>query len=166
MRRVRDLALRQSLARTRDRDESEDIAQEVAVQVFLQLARFRFRSRFSSWVYRITENEIRTFLRRKRSGVSAEQRAWPLQDGADCNPRVESQIDAKEAWDAVGEILTELPTVQRQVLQLVAFDHFRPCEVAQFLGKSQTNVRASLHRARVKVREQLLETAPHLAVSP
>ena len=160
---ARNMAVRQSLARTQDLDDSEDIAQEVLIRVYLHLPGFRFQSKFSSWVFRITENETRAFFRKRTSALSAEERSFFLGTALEPDQATDSRADMEEAWAALEEIMAKLPAFQRKVFQLAAFDQLRPCETARVLGKSQTNVRASLHRARTKIRKQLLAVAPAVA---
>ncbi|MBT8396747.1 MAG: RNA polymerase sigma factor [Gemmatimonadetes bacterium] len=161
---TRDLALRHALIRTQDPDDAEDVAQEVLILVLKSIGSFRFRSKFSSWVYRITENQIQSQV---RSRASTEVKKSRVRVKAEC-PTVDSSpelaVDASRLWDAVTSVVDGLPKLQDRTFRLVAIQDWKPCEAAQALGKSQTNVRASLSRARVKIRERLLEKAPALVM--
>jgi len=159
---TRDLALRHALARTQDLDNSEDIAQEVLVRVLESLHSFRFQSRFSSWVYRITENQIQTQVRSRARVDRNKERAHRRPDDPRLEPHPEVSLDAKRLWVTVNTVVAGLPELQGHVFRLVDLQQLEPCEAAQALGKSPANVRSSLCRVRVKIRERLLERAPAL----
>jgi RNA polymerase sigma factor (sigma-70 family) len=53
---VRDRVRRWALVRTGDPDDAEDVAQTVVIRVHRGLARFEGRSRFATWLYRLTAN--------------------------------------------------------------------------------------------------------------
>jgi hypothetical protein len=76
---TRAIALRQAMVRVRDAEDIEDVAQEVSLRVLVGLPSFRFRSRFSSWVHRITENEIHNLFRRRSRIERSERSACLLQ---------------------------------------------------------------------------------------
>ena len=156
------MALRHALARTQDLDDAEDVAQEVLIRVLNSIHTFRFQSRFSSWVYRITENQIRHQFRSRASVDLGEKRAHLRESDSNPEPHSEVSVDTKRLWDMVNTVVEGLPELQDQAFRLVALQEWKPCEAARALGKSQTNVRASLSRARVKIRGRLLERAPAL----
>jgi len=159
---TRELALRHAQVRTQDSDDAEDIAQEVMIRVLESLHTFRFQSRFSSWVYRITENQVQSQFRSRATVTLVEERAQLRESAPIPKHRSGVSVDAKRLWDTVGSVMEGLPDLQHRTFRLVAFQQLKPSEAAQALGKSQTNVRASLCRARVKIRERLLEAAPAL----
>lgn len=159
---VRERALRQAMAKTQDPDEAEDIAQEVLIRVFRSLHTFRFQSRFSSWVFRIIENQIQSRFRSKASAQRAEREALLLEGNLHPSCHTEITVDADRLWDTVKTAADGLPELQDRVFRLVAIKAWEPCDAARALGKSQTNVRATLSRARVKIRERLLDQAPAL----
>ncbi len=159
---AREMALRHALARTQDLDDAEDVAQEVLIRVLNSIHSFRFHSKVSSWVYRITENQIQSQFRSRASVDLAKKRAHVREVDPNRELQSEVSVDAERLWDTVNAVVEGLPELQDRTFRLVALQDFKPCEAAQALGKSQTNVRASLSRARVKIRERLFERAPAL----
>ena len=159
---VRAQALRHAWTRLHDWDEAEDVAQEVLVRVLNSIHTFRFESSFSGWVYRIIENQIKSYFRSRASAELAERKASLLESRPPAIPLPEIRIDVERLWATVRSLLADLPELQERTFKLVVLQDLNPCEVALALGKSQTNVRASLSRARLKIRKRLSRRAPAL----
>jgi len=159
---VRVRAMRQVISRIQDPDEAEDVAQEVLIRVFRSLHTFRFQSRFSTWVFRIIENQLQSHFRFKASANRVEEKALLAHSNPHPACFTEVTVDAEKLRKTVSAAVERLPALQNRVFRLVALQAWEPCEAARALGKSQTNVRASLSRARGKIRELLLEGTPGL----
>jgi RNA polymerase sigma factor (sigma-70 family) len=113
-------------------------------------------------VYRITENQVLNQVRCRASVDLAEKRARLREGDQNQAPPPEDSVDAERLWETVNTVVECLPELQDRAFRLVALQDLKPCEAARALGKSQTNIRASLSRARVKIRNRLLEQAPDL----
>ena len=62
--------------------------------------------------------------------------------------------------DPVGEALRQLSPMDREIIEMLAWDQLAPREVATILGLSPNAVRVRAHRARLKLREQLRDHRP------
>ena len=51
---------------TRDREMADDLAQEAFIKAYFALSKFQFKSEFGTWLYRITVNHVKDYLRKKR----------------------------------------------------------------------------------------------------
>jgi RNA polymerase sigma factor (sigma-70 family) len=140
-------------ARIRDLDDAEDVTQLVLLRLYSRLSVFRGDSLLSSWLYRVTMNELSGFLRKKAREEAHSQR-WSRREWGEATPPPEGEaIDHARAAEAVKELAMDLPPLQRASFQMVDVDGFRPCEAAEELGRTQTTIRSSLCRARQKIRE-------------
>lgn len=147
-----------ALAITRDRQASEDIAQEAFVKGWQQLHQLRSATSFLPWLRQITRNLARDWLRAQRgrplTGEAAEvamgMAADPTPGAADRLQRVEEEIAAED-------IISTLPADSREVLLLYYREGQRSQQVADLLGLSDAAVRKRLSRARALVREGLLQ---------
>lgn len=147
-----------ALAITRDRQASEDIAQEAFVKGWQQLHQLRSSTSFLPWLRQITRNLARDWLRAQRgrplTGEAAEvamgMAADPTPGAADRLQRVEEEIAAED-------IISALPADSREVLLLYYREGQRSQQVADLLGLSDAAVRKRLSRARGLVREGLLQ---------
>ena len=147
-----------ALAITRDRQASEDIAQEAFVKGWQQLHQLRSSTSFLPWLRQITRNLARDWLRAQRgrplTGEAAEvamgMAADPAPGAADRLQRVEEEIAAED-------IISALPADSREVLLLYYREGQRSQQVADLLGLSDAAVRKRLSRARALVRDGLLQ---------
>jgi RNA polymerase sigma-70 factor (ECF subfamily) len=87
----------------RNRNDAEDIAQQVFAKIYFSIRNFDFRSSLLTWIYKITVNECYDYLRKKRvrklvyeSDFSAEDAARPDRQAAVQGFRAGSQLDLAE----------------------------------------------------------------------
>ncbi len=136
---------------TGDPDGAEDITQTVMVRVWIRLPDFRGDSRLSSWLFRITSNQVSEARRRKKARLG-KSKAWAALCTEEREP---SRISALDLWvfeERVRALARALPPLQQAIFRLVDLDGWKPHEVARELGKTQTTIRSSLCKARKKVR--------------
>jgi RNA polymerase sigma-70 factor (ECF subfamily) len=146
-----------------DRDEALDLSQEVFLNVFRTLDRFRGQSTLRTWIYRIVCNQAsnrqRWWRRRHReSQVSLEAHvsthgdlASPLDAYAP-----ERLLRQKEQADRVWEALRRLPFDQRTALILREIEGLSYEEIGYSLGVAVGTVKSRLARARQLLRQELL----------
>jgi len=137
----------------------EDAAEEVVQEALYRAARaadsFRGQSQFRTWFYRIVISAFRdqsvTAARRRSAGELTDELADPRGD----DPAAATM--AEELRELVAQRISALPSRQREVLVLTAYEEMRPREVAEVLGISASNVHATLHYARARLREELAD---------
>jgi RNA polymerase sigma-70 factor (ECF subfamily) len=139
--------------KTRDPDDAEDVTQLVLMKLFTRLPNFRGESKLSSWLYRITLNEVSGFYK-KRDSERKKVLAWVQYElrGSVAHPDPE-RIDRERVVGTICKAAETLPPLQSSVFKMVDLHGMRPCEAARELGTTQTNTRSSLSRARKKIRE-------------
>ena len=147
-----------------DHDEALDLSQEVFLNVFRTIGRFRGQSSLRTWIYRIVVNQARNrqrwWRRRHRADqVSLEERIektgdMPPASELDGPDRMFGQRElARRIWGA----LDELPFEQRTVMILREIDGLSYEEIAFSLGVAVGTVKSRLTRAREALRSQLRE---------
>jgi len=147
-----------------DHDEALDLSQEVFLNVFRTIGRFRGQSSLRTWIYRIVVNQARNrqrwWRRRHRANqVSLEERIektgdMPPASELDGPDRMFGQRElARRIWGA----LDELPFEQRTVMILREIDGLSYEEIAFSLGVAVGTVKSRLTRAREALRSQLRE---------
>lgn len=140
-----------------NREEAEDMTQEVFVQVFRSIESFRGDSKISTWIYRIAMNLTRNrakYLSRRHQKNHSEL------DGVESN---HSQAQGRTAgetrrpdWDAMGneaerivlECLAEMEEEFREILILRDVELLSYEEVGSITGLGPGTVKSRLHRAR------------------
>jgi RNA polymerase sigma-70 factor, ECF subfamily len=151
-RRVYSLCLRM----TANTAEAEDLAQEVFIQLYRKAGSFRGESQFTTWLHRLTVNQVLMHFRRR--GVRLEQTTEDGESPVRVVPGTEDQarmpvVDRIALDKAVGQ----LPPGYRAVFVLHDVEGHEHEEVARLLGCSVGTSKSQLHKARMKLR-QLLKT--------
>jgi RNA polymerase sigma-70 factor (ECF subfamily) len=148
-RRVYNLCLRM----LNDASEAEDLTQEVFIQLYRKIKSFRGDSAFSTWLYRLTVNQVLMHFRKKQ--VRNEK---TTEDG-----EMPSQVVNQEAVDnsnqiekiAIEKAVKQLPKGYRTVFVLHDIKGFEHEEIAKMLGLSVGTSKSQLHKARLKLRNLL-----------
>jgi len=144
-------------------DEAEDVMQQTYLNAFSHLASFAGQARFSTWLTSIAVNEA--LARRRRSGAAALRIASSHEDDDPIlhirasGPDPEQQVMTSELQHLVEEEIMALAENYRSVLVLRQVEGLSTDETAEILGVSTDVVKTRLRRARVMLREALLERA-------
>jgi RNA polymerase sigma-70 factor (ECF subfamily) len=163
LRACRDTIYRWALVQTADAEDAEDVAQEVLIRLHGSLRRFEGRSRFTTWLYRVTRNEAAGLGRRVRSRLRltavAQREAEDAPGAADPLER----IHASQVAALAETLLRRLPRRQREVFHLADIEGCSAEEISERLGMSAVTARVHLLHARRALRSQVLERWPELA---
>jgi RNA polymerase sigma-70 factor, ECF subfamily len=159
--------VRLALTRVRSRAVAEEVAQEAWLGLLRGLDRFEGRSSLRTWLFRIVVNRaISTGVRERvhlpvgdeeletADGRFSQDGWWvtPPKHWAD---DVVDRLTAPSLVARVREVISELPTAQRQVVTLRDVEGLTSTEVCEILGISEVNQRVQLHRARARIRSAL-----------
>jgi RNA polymerase sigma-70 factor (ECF subfamily) len=152
---------RWALLRIGDADEAEDVAQDVVVGLRARVREFEGRSRFTTWLFRITVNAAGARVRRqaRRQMLLGRWRAAP---GEDEEERQLTVLHGETVAGLVRALLKELPERQRQVFDLADLQGFEAGEIAVMLEIDPATVRGHLMRARRLMRGRMLARMPEL----
>jgi RNA polymerase sigma-70 factor (ECF subfamily) len=141
------------------REDAEDVSQQVFLKAFAALKRFDMRSAFSTWLYKITVNECWDFLRRRRvrpllfeSDLSEDQ-AVHLENVASPAGDHSGPPDHIVLSDTVGRLLRQLGEEDRTILLLKEVQGFSVKEIAEMLQINVNTVKVRLFRTRVRLAE-------------
>ena len=152
-----------------NREEAEDLAQEVFVTVFKSIDGFRGDSKFSTWLYRITANHCKNrfkYLARRRFHASQ-----PLDDiserdaaGRDGGPVMSLQaqisqpdkaLEGKRLEEAIQRAIAALEDDHRLLIILRDIQGLSYQEIAGITQLAEGTVKSRLHRARLALKDQL-----------
>lgn len=144
-----------------DREEAEDVAQEVFVAIFKHIDSFRGDAKFSTWVYRIATNQARNRLkyhaRRHRRDhqnyEDAPESAHQDSDFAGSIPQPEDAVLGRELEKIIQEGLAELGEIHRTIIVLRDVEHLTYQEIAEIVELPEGTVKSRLFRARVALKE-------------
>ncbi len=131
-----------------DFEVARDLAQEAFVQAFRRLGQLRRAANFVAWLRALTRNTCRMWLRRPRPNTV------PMDAAA--GESVGDPSDASAVKATVEAALATLPEQARLVLTLFYIDGLTHDDISRFLGTSTSAVTARLHRARERLRKELV----------
>jgi RNA polymerase sigma-70 factor (ECF subfamily) len=146
-RRVHSICLRM----TGNLAEAEDLTQDVFVLVFRKLASFRGESAFTTWLHRLTVNQVLMHFRKShvRKEQLTEDGEMPVEILVDRNRFNRSPVLDRLSLD---EAIVQLPLGYRTVFVLHDVEGLEHSEIASLLGCSIGTSKSQLHRARMRMR--------------
>ena len=138
-----------------DKNEVADLYQEVLVNIWQSLPRFKGDAQLSTWVYRIAVNTAITYskkeLRRK------QKLANPLSEGHLSVPQIASQ-DKEPQLQLLEKCIQQLPEYERLLIGLLLDD--QPYKsIAEIIGISLNHVGVKINRAKAKLSRLMEEQA-------
>jgi RNA polymerase sigma-70 factor (ECF subfamily) len=149
-RRVYSLCLRM----VRNASEAEDLTQEVFVLLFRKLHTFRGESSFTTWLHRLTVNQVLMHFRRAvvRTEKTTDDGSIPIRivSGTE-NPSRMALIDRIALNQAIGQ----LPRGYRLVFILHDLEGYEHDQIGKMLGCAVGTSKSQLHKARQRLRQLL-----------
>ncbi len=143
--------------------DAEDIAQDVFIKCWKNARRFRGKSKFSTWLFRIVINTCLNYRRGKKNRQPCEIPGEELQEylehpesPGEPVPHPQQVMETKERERLVLQKLHELPDKQRMALVLCRFEGYSYDEVAELMKLSRGAVESLIFRARQSLLKKLL----------
>jgi RNA polymerase sigma-70 factor, ECF subfamily len=146
-----------------NKEEAEDLCQEVFLRIYRARKGYRPRAKFSTWLFTIANNLALNHLRRKGrnpsvslGGATGSQPISPVAKhlvGREGTPS--AQVRQAELSDLVRDALGSLGEDQKMAVLLNKFEEMSYAEIADVMGRSPAAVKSLLARARNQLREQL-----------
>ena len=154
----------------RQRNDVEDIAQQVFAKVYLSLKNFDFRSSLITWIYKITVNECFDYLRKRKvrklvyeSDLSEDEvrRVENTEPSVNRTLPVDSSLAQR---DYVLKLLSRVSEEERMLLMMKEVEGYSVEELAAQTGMNENTIKVKLFRARQKLvkASQRLDRAPGL----
>jgi len=142
---------------TRNTQDADDLMQDVFVQAYRRLERFKGRSTFFTWVYRIAVNQTLNFLKRKKREAGRreldERTVRPADDSVPGGPEAEAVREELER--RIRGAVDALPLIYRAAFNLVAGQGLSHGLAARALGVTENTVSWRMHRARKMLQAKL-----------
>lgn len=141
----------------KNHDDAEDITQEVFIKALEKLKSFRLESTIKTWLYRITVNYSKNFLRKKALySFFSIDKANEDDEGFDIPDSTESTgIEYKELEEKFLQTVANLPEKQREVFSLRYFDKLSFNEISELLGTSVGGLKANYFHAIRKIADEM-----------
>lgn len=151
---------------TGNREETEDITQDVFIKIFHAIGKFRGEAKLSSWIYRIVVNTCLKRERRKKleSWISLE---FLFQEKEQFQPESpaespDQQIEIAEKEQIVQKAIQSLPARQKTALILHHYENLSYQEIAAIIETSLSAVESVLYRAKENLAQKLIPLKKYL----
>lgn len=144
-----------ALRLTNNAEDAADVVQDTYLRAYRSIDRFRGEAQFTTWLYRITANCASTQLSKRarhRHDELDEQTPVPTELAAGPEAKADAALDRRD----VAAALSLLPVNLRTVLVLRDIYDLSHDAIAKELNISEVTAKVRLHRARKKLRDQLL----------
>lgn len=149
-----------------DKEEAYDVLQETAISAFKNINKFKGKSSFSTWIYRIALNFTLMRKRKQKSLLKKAQIVQPEDDDklpqfaeisetqnvTDWSDNPTLNLENEELKNLLLNSLNQLPEKYRNVLILKELEGRPVEEVAKILGISTSATKTRLHRGRLYLR--------------
>jgi RNA polymerase sigma-70 factor (ECF subfamily) len=146
-------------------DDARDVVQETFLRAFRGLSGFKGQAKFSSWLYRITLNLCRDWMRRqRRSPVMLAPDGVDLVELAGESDDVETAdaaVARKDLSRLVARAMTALPEEQRAAIVLKEYHGLTFQEIADLLGCPLSTVKTRLYQGLTVLRKELERSGIH-----
>ena len=147
-----------------NKEDAEDIAQEVFVEVFRSIKKFKRKSKLSTWIYRITTNKCLEFIRKKNTkkrfafmqtilgnDIPVDKTSYFTEMN---HPGI--VLEHKEKSETLFKAINQLPEAQKVVFTLGKIDGKSYQEICDITEKSLSSVESLMFRAKKNL-QKLLE---------
>jgi RNA polymerase sigma-70 factor (ECF subfamily) len=141
----------------RNRNDAEDIAQQVFAKIYFSIRNFDFRSSLLTWIYKITVNECYDYLRKKRVRKLVYESDFSVEEAKrleTSEPAIDpaSPVDRQLAQhDFVVKLLSKVSEQDRSLILLKEVEGYSVEELAARTGLNENTIKVKLFRTRQKL---------------
>lgn len=141
---------------TDNREDAEEIAQDIFVKAYRSLADFRGVAKFSTWLYTIVRTSCISFLRKKKMKIVSMDNDSGSGEWEDRESGLKADtIEQKSRHGMVNEAIRLLAPDDRQVITLFYQAEQSLEEIGRIMGLEPNTVKVKLHRARQRLKEKM-----------
>jgi RNA polymerase sigma-70 factor (ECF subfamily) len=147
-----------------NREDAEDIAQEVFLEVYTSITRFREEAKLSTWIYRICVTKSLDFIRKKkrkkrfgfiRNILGVEKQIEQIPASPTTNPQ--TNLEQQERARILQQAVDSLAENQRIAITLSKDEGFSYQEIADIMGTSVSAIESLIHRAKKNLQKKLYQ---------
>lgn len=158
-----DMVFNTAIGFLQSAEDAEDTAQEVFIQVYESVEKFKEESKLSTWIYRITVTKCLDHLRKKKrkkrfafiQSLYGKNEALVVDPPDFFHPGVKTEN--KENAVALFKAITKLPENQRTAFVLNKIENLSYREIAEIMNSSESAIDSLLQRAKKNLRNELKE---------
>ena len=147
----------------RNSEDAQDIAQEVFIEVFRSIHKFRADAKISTWLYRISVNRSLNFIRDNKKTkwfqsfedkVESNMSQFKKLNNAQSD-QPEYELENKERGIILQEAINSLPENQKVAFSLSKYEELSYQEISEIMELSISSIESLLHRAKKNLQNKL-----------
>ncbi|MBE9481281.1 MAG: sigma-70 family RNA polymerase sigma factor [Bacteroidetes bacterium] len=147
-----------------DLDDAQDIAQDVFIEIYQSIHKFREEAKISTWLYRISVNKSLNFIRKRKKNIlfkSIEQfflnsEKEEIDILASNSQNADAEIDNEERKKILYKAIESLTYNQKIAFTLNKFEDISYKEIAEIMDLSLSSVESLIHRAKINLQKKLI----------
>lgn len=156
--------IRTCYALVHDREDAQDLAQEVFIEILKSVATFRGKAKLSSWIYRIAVNKSLNHLKKYRRRDTFLIFSFHDADGKVKEEQITNHnehsggdevMEEEELKEALHTAIDGLPVKQKIAFTLHKYEELPYSEIAEVMNVSLSSVESLIHRARLNLKKRL-----------
>jgi RNA polymerase sigma-70 factor, ECF subfamily len=143
---------------TPNRDEAEDLRQELFLRVYLRAHTFKVDGAFQAWLYRIATNLVIDKVARKKSmkpETHTELETAMAEPQLSTHTQARQNVNAKELTGLIHQALEKIPSEQKVALVMRHFEGLRFEEIAAILDVSESTLKSRVYRGLTALKVEL-----------
>jgi RNA polymerase sigma factor (sigma-70 family) len=147
---------------TDNREDAEEISQDIFVKAYRSMADFRGESKFSTWLYTIVRTSCITFLRKKKLDITSidNERTMVQLENRESSFSA-NIIEQKSRHAMVNDAIRMLSPDDAQLLSLFYKGEQSLEEIGRIMGLEPNTVKVKLHRARHRLKDKMEKYFSH-----
>jgi RNA polymerase sigma-70 factor (ECF subfamily) len=135
----------------KNREEAEEVSQDVFVKAFRNLENFKGDSKFSTWIYKIAYYASLDVIKRNKRQIKSENIETVYEGDLGNVQDALKYLHDKERKKIINEALLKLNEEERIVLTLFYFEELSIKEISKVVNLSEDNIKIKLFRSRKKL---------------
>ncbi|HDL19462.1 MAG TPA: sigma-70 family RNA polymerase sigma factor [Bacteroidetes bacterium] len=147
-----------------DTSDREELAQEVFIKIYRNLAGYRFKSKLSTWIGKIAYNSCLNYLQKKKAPLYEDQidrndfqsKQKNISGAKDESLSPDQLLQNQQVKTLLREEISHLSVQQRTIITLFHFDEMSYKEIGEIMNLPAGTVKSHLFRARKRLKERLL----------
>lgn len=139
----------------KNREEAEEVSQDVFVKAYKNLKNFKGDSKFSTWIYKIAYYASLDVLKRNKRQISSENIDTIKERDMGNSDDSLKFLYEKERKQIINDALLRLNEDERVIVTLYYFEELPIKEISKVVGLSEDNIKIKLFRSRKKLTELL-----------
>ena len=152
--------VRLAFSYVKDVETAKDLVQNTFIKCYKNIDSFRFDAQIKTWLYRITINECKDYLKSWNYKM-VQVKSFINETAKSILPSTEKKVIDKYNNDEIKDTIYSLPKVYREVVYLYYYDSLSTEEIANVLDISVNTVKTRLRRAKQRLESMLKEAELH-----